>query len=101
MHSLRKKSSKARLDLVPRSSIRKGNGCSSPSCMTGSAPLRRPATVWVGAAGDVLDPARCERDEEEHVGPLQEHRLDAEKVARTQIAADEFANPTPARSSPS
>jgi hypothetical protein len=39
------------------------------------------ACVRVRAAGDVLDPPGSERDEEEHVDPLQEDGLDREEVA--------------------
>src|SRR5438094_658869 len=43
--------------------------------------LGDPAAVWVRAAGDVLNPPGRERDEEEHVDPLQEDRLDRQEVA--------------------
>src|SRR5712691_10723287 len=43
--------------------------------------LGDPASVWVRAAGDVLDPPGRERDEEEDVDPLQEDGLDREEVA--------------------
>src|SRR5437870_11534631 len=43
--------------------------------------LGDPASVRVRAAGDVLNPPGCERDEEEHVDPLQEDRLDRQEVA--------------------
>jgi hypothetical protein len=42
--------------------------------------LRDPAPVRVGRTGDVLDPPRCERDEEQDVDPLQERGLDGEEV---------------------
>jgi hypothetical protein len=40
-----------------------------------------PAPVGIRAGGDVLDPSRRERDEEQHVNPLQESSLDREEVA--------------------
>jgi hypothetical protein len=43
--------------------------------------LGDPASVRVRAAGDVLDPPGCLRDEEEDVDPLQEDGLDREEVA--------------------
>jgi hypothetical protein len=43
--------------------------------------LRHPAPVRVRRAGDVLDPPGRERDEEQHVDPLQERRLDREEIA--------------------
>ena len=43
--------------------------------------LRHPASVGIRAAGDVLDPPRRERDEEQHVDSLQEGSLDGEEVA--------------------
>ena len=43
--------------------------------------LGDPASVRIRAAGDVLDPSRRERDEEEDVDPLQEGGLDREEVA--------------------
>src|SRR6266540_4331839 len=43
--------------------------------------LRRPSPVRVRAAGDVLDPSRRERDEKQHVDPLQERRLNGQEVA--------------------
>src|SRR2546430_3110200 len=43
--------------------------------------LGGPASVRVRAAGDVLDPPGREQEEEEDIDPLQEDRLDAQKVA--------------------
>jgi hypothetical protein len=43
--------------------------------------LGDPAAVRVRAAGDVLDPSRRERDEEEDIDPLQEDGLDRQEVA--------------------
>jgi hypothetical protein len=43
--------------------------------------LSRPAAVWVRRAGDVLDPPSRQRDEEQHVDPLEESGFDGEKVA--------------------
>ena len=43
--------------------------------------LSDPASVRVRAAGDVLDPARRQRDEEQGVDPLQERGFDGEEVA--------------------
>ncbi len=43
--------------------------------------LRDPGAVRVRGAGDELDSARRERDEEEDVDPLQPERLDGEEVA--------------------
>ena len=43
--------------------------------------LGDPAAVRVRGAGEVLDPPGRERDEEEHVDPLQERGLDGEEVA--------------------
>ena len=43
--------------------------------------LGRPAPVRVRAAGDVLDPPGRERDEKQHVDPLEEHRPDGEEGA--------------------
>src|SRR5262245_40603744 len=42
--------------------------------------LRDPATVRIRGAGDVFDPSRRQRDEEEDVDPLQERGLDGEEV---------------------
>src|SRR5207244_6076136 len=44
--------------------------------------LRDPGTVWVGCGSDELDSARREREEEEHVDPLQAEGLDREEIAR-------------------
>src|SRR5215218_5275715 len=49
--------------------------------------LRDPGTIWACGAGDVLDPACCERDEEEDVEPLEEHRLDREGSQASALAA--------------
>src|SRR5262249_54206476 len=43
--------------------------------------LGDPASVGMRRAGDVLDPPGRERDEEEHVDPLQAGGFDGEKVA--------------------
>jgi hypothetical protein len=43
--------------------------------------LRRPDSVRVRRAGDKLDPPRRKRDEEQHVDPLQERRLNGQEVA--------------------
>src|SRR5262249_24759921 len=43
--------------------------------------LRGPAAVRIRGAGDVLDPPRRERDEEEHVDPRQVDGTDREEVA--------------------
>ena len=43
--------------------------------------LGDPAPVAIRSAGDVLDPPPCQRDEEQHVDPLQEGSLDGEEVA--------------------
>jgi hypothetical protein len=43
--------------------------------------LRHPRPVGIRGGGDVLDPSRCERDEEQHVDPLQEGGFDGEEVA--------------------
>src|SRR6266536_3947235 len=32
--------------------------------------LSHPGAVWVGSTGDELEPARCQREEKEHVDPL-------------------------------
>src|SRR6059058_2805809 len=44
--------------------------------------LGEPASVRIRAAGEVLDPSRRERDEEEDIDPLQEDGLDREEVTR-------------------
>jgi hypothetical protein len=41
-----------------------------------------PGAVWVGCGSDELDSARREREEEEHVDPLQAEGLDREEIAR-------------------
>src|SRR6266511_4184332 len=43
--------------------------------------LGRPAPVGIRGGGDVLDPPRRERDEEQHVDSLQEGGLNSEEVA--------------------
>src|SRR6266545_5342438 len=43
--------------------------------------LRCPAAVGVRGTGDVLDPSRRQRNEEQHVDPLQEGGLNGEEVA--------------------
>jgi hypothetical protein len=43
--------------------------------------LRCPAAVGGRATGDVLDPSRRQRNEEQHVDPLQERGLNGEEVA--------------------
>jgi hypothetical protein len=40
-----------------------------------------PAPVGIRGGGDVLDPSRRERDEEQHVDPLKKRGLDGEEVA--------------------
>jgi hypothetical protein len=47
--------------------------------------LGDPAPVRIRGGGDVLDPSRRERDEEQHVDPLQEGGLDGEEVAREDV----------------
>ncbi len=42
--------------------------------------LGRPGAGWVRRAGDELDPAALQRDEEEHVDPFQPSRLDGEEI---------------------
>ena len=44
--------------------------------------LGDPGAVGVGSAGDELEPARREREEEEHIDPLQRERLDREEIER-------------------
>jgi hypothetical protein len=41
--------------------------------------LGDPGVVGVRGAGEVLDPPGCERDEEQHVDPLQERGLDRQE----------------------
>ena len=43
--------------------------------------LRCPAAVGVRGTGDVLDPSSRQRNEEQHVDPLQEGGLNGEEVA--------------------
>jgi hypothetical protein len=43
--------------------------------------LADPPPIGIRGAGDVLDPSRRKRDEEQHVDPLQEGGLDGEEVA--------------------
>src|SRR6266536_361542 len=43
--------------------------------------LGDPASVRVRAAGEVLDPPGGERDEEEHIDPLQKNGVDREEIA--------------------
>jgi hypothetical protein len=49
--------------------------------------LRHPASVGIRGGGDVLDPARRERDEEQHVDPLEEHGLDVRKSQASTLPA--------------
>jgi hypothetical protein len=49
--------------------------------------LGHPGRIRVARAGDVLDPARPDRDEEEHVEPPQPDGIDGEKVAGDDRAA--------------
>ncbi len=42
--------------------------------------LGDPGACWVRSAGDELDPAALQRDEEEHVDPFQPGRLDGEEI---------------------
>jgi hypothetical protein len=54
--------------------------------------LGDPGTCWVRGAGDELDPAALERDEEEHVDPFQPGRLDTEEITgerRRSVLAEE------------
>jgi hypothetical protein len=44
--------------------------------------LQHPGGVRIGGAGDELDPAGSEREEDEHIQPLQPHRLNGEEVGR-------------------
>ena len=53
-----------------------------------------PGTGRVRGAGDELDPAALEREEEEHVDPLQPGGLDGEEIAgerRRRVPAEEVA----------
>ena len=43
--------------------------------------LGHPTPVGIRGGGDVLDPSRRERDEEQHVDPLEKRGLDGEEVA--------------------
>jgi hypothetical protein len=43
--------------------------------------LCHPAPVGLRGGGNVLDPSRCERDEEQDVDPLEKRGLDGEEVA--------------------
>src|SRR5437588_2608005 len=82
-HSQRKTLSKPRLNFLSRSRISSPNRNSrSPSCMTRlRACCATQAPSGVGRASDELDLAGGEREEEEHVDPLQRERLDGEEVA--------------------
>ena len=59
-----------------------------------------PASVRLRGGGDVLDPPRCERDEEQHVDPLQEGGLDGEEVAGKHARALRAQKRTPGRMAP-
>src|ERR687887_377210 len=83
--SLRKTSSKGRLNLLSRSWIR-NRGCSSPRSATALVRLR---ACWVTQAplGLLVTATRSTRrrsseTEKEHVQPSQEHGVDGEEVAR-------------------
>jgi hypothetical protein len=65
--SEQKTSSKARLNFASRSWISSWNGCSCGQ-LHDDVPglLSHPGAVWVGCTGDELEPALCQREEEEH-----------------------------------
>src|SRR6266536_2040307 len=83
MPSLRKMASKARLNFVSRSWIRKTRPPAvvievhqQVVCLLGD-----PDRVRRARAGDVFDPARPDRDEEQHVQPPHPDGVDGEQVA--------------------
>jgi hypothetical protein len=46
-----------------------------------------PGAVWVRCTGDELEPARCQREKEEHLDPLQCERLNGEEITGERVAA--------------
>src|SRR5262249_15588325 len=82
-----------RLRLRPPSTCtRKRKECSSPSCIEVPRLLRHPAAVGVWTGGDIFDPPRRERDEEQDVDPLQKGGLDAEKATQPGLLAGAAAS---------
>jgi hypothetical protein len=56
--------------------------------------LQHPGGVWVGGAGEVLDSAAADREEDEHVEAAQPDGVDGEEVAgedRLSVRAEEAA----------
>src|SRR5215207_5379698 len=82
MPSVRNMSSKAWVNFVSRSCTRNLEGVLIAELHDKDARLLcDPASVGLRAGGDVLDPSRRERDEEQHVDSLQEGGLGGEEVA--------------------
>jgi hypothetical protein len=72
-----------RLNLLSRSWINSRGRCprSSRFISRSRACCQHPDAVRVARAGQVLDPAAADADEDEHVQPPQQHRVDGETVA--------------------
>jgi hypothetical protein len=53
----------------------------------GARLLCRPASIGIRRGGDVIDPSWRRRDEEQHVDPFQECRLDVRKSQASMLPA--------------
>src|SRR5215203_4598959 len=95
--SARKISSKAWLNFESRSWMRNRKECSSPSHDEVACLLGHPAPVGIRGGGDVLDPSRLQRDEEQHVDPLEKRGLDGEDVAGQHARRLRSQEPAPRR----
>ena len=62
--------------------------------------LGGPGPTRIRGAGDVLDPSRRQRDEEQHVDPLQEGSLDREEVTRERTCSMLVQERPPRRARP-
>ena len=62
--------------------------------------LGGPGSTRIRGAGDVLDPSRRQRDEEQHVDPLQEASLDREEVTRERTCSMLVQERPPRRARP-
>jgi hypothetical protein len=62
--------------------------------------LGHPAPIGVRGGGDVLDSSRRERDEEQHVDPLEKRGLNGEEVARKHAYRLSSEEGTPRRTAP-
>jgi hypothetical protein len=102
MPSLWKMLSKARLNFVSRSWIREARALAAVVEVHQQVPrlLHHPRPIRVARTGEVLDPPRPDRDEEQHVQPPQPDGIHGENVASNDRAAVLAQERSPAELAP-